>query len=140
MSRDFVNEEPITCEWTILDLMARRWGDSSSRTLYRWKGRPPYVEVWWEGGDHGRGAPTIEHFSVDPRVVNHLLSVGYLRGTPKWGYTEMHELELTDDGEKALYQRRRELADADQHGSDFPSATRWFEEFRRARASTTARG
>lgn len=130
---EFCRDEPITCQWTILDLLSREWADSSSRTLYRYRGQQPHVEVWWEGGDHGRGAPTINNYFVDPHVVQLLVNLGCLAGVPKWGYTEKNELWITEHGTRVLDEKRDALSAGVPLHDRFPRATRWYAEFRKRR-------
>ena len=125
---EYENDIPITCQWTILDLLYPRWGDGTVRELSRWPHAPNHVCVWTEGGDHGRGEGSTKRYLVDPKVVDTLLNVHLLEGKKEWGRTEMHELYISVHGRNALDIKWKEVGGADFYGHEkggIPPASRW---------------
>lgn len=105
----FENETPIENPMGALLLLVRPWQENSERILRRRKAFPLHVEVAWYGGGY-----TKEEFSgaknylVADEVASTLLGLGYVRGTPEMGYTDMTALVITESGKKAAYEYRDE--------------------------------
>lgn len=100
-----LNDVPIDDEWTVLDLLYRRWGDRTTRKISRWF-EWPYLEI---GHHHDFSDSSYQRFRVTDRVVDALLDIGHLQGTPEWGYTNMRELTISDGGGHVLWERRKEM-------------------------------
>lgn len=117
MRRLFHTTAPIDDEMTVLDLLTERWGDNTYRLLERWPHERPHVHI-----EHCRdfGEHAHDRFEVTPGVVERLLALRHIKGTPHWGYTEMRELKTSEFGAKALWDARSRLG-------EFPDAAFWFE-------------
>lgn len=103
----FVNETPVDDVWTALDLLVCRWGDETIRELIRWHDEKPFIEL-----AHIRafGCDTIRYFLVTDRLADELRDRHFISGKPCWGYTDMRILRANEFGERALWDKRKELA------------------------------
>lgn len=86
-------------EHVALDLLYKRWGDNSTRELNLWDAKGPIIEVEYH---HDFTAGDRYVFTVTDRVVQELVRLGYVHGTPAWGYTDKRRLRLTVLGVSAL--------------------------------------
>jgi hypothetical protein len=131
----YENDIPVTCQYTILDLMYSRWGDGTLRELSRWSNGHNYVSIWHEGGDHGRGQATVKRYLVCCTTVDTMVKDVLLRGRPQWGYTEMNELLISERGEAELWTKWKQYGFSDGYGrpdeDGIPPASRWLERRRR---------
>lgn len=96
--RDFINEVPIDDEMVVLDLLYRRWNDSTDRVLhrkFRGRDRPSYVRVEHV---HDFSEGTRTDFLVTEGVIDRLLARHHIEGKPRWGYRDEHELIITQAG------------------------------------------
>lgn len=121
MKSFFENVIPIDDPIVVLDLLCRRWGDNTIRTVSRWhKSIGPYVEL-----EHCREHADSEYrrFAITERVADELFARHLVKGTPRWGYTEMRELRATAAGEDMLWDAR-EAAGLELH----MTAEWWFAE------------
>lgn len=84
---------------TVLDLLCKRWGDGSTRELNLWSSKGPYVQVEYH---HDFADSDRRVFPVTDRVVQELVQLGYVSGTPAWGYTDKRRLRITDLGASEL--------------------------------------
>jgi hypothetical protein len=123
----YENDVPVTCRWTILDLLHARRGDGTIRTLHAgihaWL--PAHVEVWEEDGDHGRGEGTTRRYRVDRPTVDAMLAEGLLRHTPRWGGVEKYELLISVLGEGALEQKWEARTSTATTTTACPPASLW---------------
>lgn len=101
---EFENVEPIDDPLIVLDLLCRRWGDSTVRELDRRFDDGPFVQI-----THCQdfGYDTVYRFKVTDRVANELLKMYLVAGKPEWGYTDMKRLRITDGGECRLWDVRK---------------------------------
>ena len=117
MTLEYENEVPIDDRMVVLDLLAHRWGDGTTREIVRWfektisddHGKPwpgPYVEIGHHADFHDS---TIYRFRITTAVADNLLASGDVGGRPKWGYTELHELVISDRGKHWLWSERERL-------------------------------
>ena len=111
----YENDVPVDDPMVVLDLMCPRWNDETVRLIERWPHSPTHVHI-----EHCRDFGYHEHerFLITDAVADKLLSLGWVAGTPQWGYTEMRELKVTPKGEEILWSERQRLG-------DFPRATEW---------------
>jgi hypothetical protein len=79
-----------------------------------------YVEV---GYHHDFVDSSYYAFPITDRVTNELLVLGYVKGKPEWGYTDMRRLQISEYGERVLWATREEV------GLDRElTASRWLRE------------
>lgn len=92
----FENAEPIGDADTVLDLLDKRWGDSTIRELYDYRrGQKAYVSI--EHVHDFSDMPTY-HFEVERGLRAKLLEEGLVWGTKHWGYTDTERVEISDAG------------------------------------------
>jgi hypothetical protein len=96
MTVRFMNSAPIEEGLAILDLLCSRWGDCTVRELNTYHSHlGPYVEIsyCYEHSD-----PDVYRFSVELKASVALHRLGYLKGTPHWGWTDDRLLQVSDRG------------------------------------------
>jgi hypothetical protein len=118
----FLNTTPIDDDLTVLDLLARCYGDRTSRMISLWPHSPPHVEVV-----HLRnfGDLPCDRVLITEGVARRLKVDGYVIEKPEWGRRERHELLITVTGERRLYES--EAKRSAPHGFN---ALRWIREWR----------
>jgi hypothetical protein len=94
----YENDIPIDDELTVLDLLNRRWGDSTDRFISLWPHAPLHVEI----GHHRDFSSDYNRFLVTERVVQSLRDQKFVSGKPEWGYTDWHEQRINARGEARL--------------------------------------
>jgi hypothetical protein len=92
---DFENDVPIDSVAVALDLLYHRWGDGSTRDLHTWRGREPYVAV---GYHHDFSLSQWYYYQVTKLLIERLLADHLVKGKKCWGYTDMHELSISQIG------------------------------------------
>lgn len=121
MQRDFFEDKPLDFGLVVLDLLVGpSWERMTTREIirpFRGKG-PTYVRI---GRHHDFADSTFYEFHITPRVADELVGSGYVRGKPKWGYTDDRELTASDAGRWFLRQERERLGLPDDLRSE-----RWF--------------
>jgi hypothetical protein len=116
-SRTLLNEgSPIDCDLTVLDLLYREWGerrlDRRLLTPRRYQKRGPYVELAvYASGYTGEEWTSSDEIEVTEGVVERLRAQHYVQGTPEWGYTNNHELRITDAGKIRIIEARKALGE-----------------------------
>lgn len=128
MTMKFENAEPIGDVDTVLDLLDKRWGDSTIRALYDYR-REQRAYVSIEHVHDFSEMPTY-HFEVDQGLRARLLKEGLVWGTKHWGYTDTERVEISDAGRVHIEEARTRAQAYD----------RWFcaeEWFRRVKGQRT---
>lgn len=95
----YQNESPITDlgEALILLLPERQ----SLKRLHSAQGQTPYIEsALHNSGYTGELYTSSEYWLVATELVHELLRMGFVAGTPHFGYTDQSELRLTGYGDK----------------------------------------
>lgn len=116
----FENDVPIDEPLIVLDLLYREWGTPTDRVLWNWDDEPPHVELGWYCGGYTKDLHSKSYyFLVDPWIVG-FLRKGYVKGTPKWGYTDQKELRITDAGIEALHAAWKVVG-------EIPRSEKWLE-------------
>lgn len=118
MSREYLNDEPIDDDMTVLDLMVPSVYGGTRSELHRWRGREVTVEIthYTNGGDYH----STNRVLVTKSVVERLEKACLIEGKPRWGGRETLILVVSEGGEHVLWTRRKELG-------NFPRASFWFE-------------
>lgn len=119
----YCQDAPIDDDMVVLDLMAPRWADHTTRTLITHRNNPPTrVEIkhYYKDGDLAE----IDAVLVTEAVAKRLLDLGFVRGKPEWGYSDMSKLIITTFGEQAVFNARESL------GQNFPDSLQWLEYLR----------
>jgi hypothetical protein len=90
-------------KWDALAMLLNLQGDNSNRKVLR-ASRNAHaadvvrVETFYNRGDHAGDYDYL----IASGAVDELLADRLVEGTPKWGYTDMHELKITERGMRAL--------------------------------------
>lgn len=106
MPRKFENEIPVDEDIVVLDLLDCRREDCTIRVLHCWRGQPSYVQI---DHTHEHSDSDVRRFLVAEGAARRLAGKELVRGTPKWGYTELRELVISDYGRRVLESARREF-------------------------------
>jgi hypothetical protein len=106
----FENAQPVDDAMTVLDLLCPMWGDDTVRRVHLPRARKgfrfyhePYLEICHV---HDFGDDDVHTFRVTTRAAHELLDAKLVCGKKEWGYTDMHELKITDSGIHRLYAMR----------------------------------
>lgn len=123
--RDFINDEPIDDVAVVLDLLYKRWGDSTLRCLFKRYvrdslGRPSFVRV---EHCHDFALGTITDFALTDSVVERLIGSRLIEGKPQWGYRDDHEFLITPNGRAAFEEA---LTRVDRSSDWWASAEHWY--------------
>lgn len=111
MARKFANKTPIDDDMTVLDLLCRSWQDSTDRVIKTWKGQEPYVEIGVYSSGYTREEWTCGYyFLITPGVIARLIASRYVNGKMEWGYTDMHQLRISEAGERVYWDRRKDVS------------------------------
>lgn len=117
----FENDVAIDEPLIVLDLLYREWQSPTDRVLWNWDHEPPHVEVGWYCGGYTRDLHSKSYYFLVATDVVVWLKKGYVKGTPKWGYTDQKELRITDAGAEALLAAWKTL------GDEIPRSEKWLE-------------
>jgi hypothetical protein len=101
-SRKYENETPLDSVTVALDLLYHRWNDGSTRDLHvRYARRgESYIAV---GYHHDWSDSTWYYYEVTSSLPQRLLAEHLVKGKPQWGYTDMHELSISDAGSSRFH-------------------------------------
>jgi hypothetical protein len=95
-------EKTIENEWDVLALLIQRYDLTSDQRVVRC-GSSDYIRVRVYD-DYTRCNRLIAkyHIPIPPHVVGQLCEMGYIEGTPRFGYVDQTELSITAEGVLAL--------------------------------------